>query len=55
MPQIAVYFGMFGMKDHTTVSHAIKKILELAKVDKNFKELIDRLSTKINSLKSKFD
>jgi chromosomal replication initiator protein len=52
MPQIAVYFGM---KDHTTVSHAIKKILELAKVDKNFKELIDRLSTKINSLKSKFD
>ncbi len=52
MPQIAVYFGM---KDHTAVSHAIKKIIELIDVDDNFKVLIDELSTKINAIKSKFD
>jgi len=52
MPQIAVYFGM---KDHTAVSHAIKKIIELKDIDETFKALIDELSTKINSLKSKFD
>ncbi len=52
MPQIAVYFGM---KDHTAVSHAIKKITELIDVDDNFKVLIDELSTKINAIKSKFD
>jgi chromosomal replication initiator protein len=52
MPQIAVYFGM---KDHTAVSHAIKKIIELKNIDENFKALIDELSIKINSLKSKFD
>jgi chromosomal replication initiator protein len=52
MPQIAVYFGM---KDHTAVSHAIKKIIEIVEVDNNFKVLIDELSMKINSIKSKFD
>ncbi len=48
MPQIALYFGM---KDHTSVSHAIKKITEIADKDKEFKTLIDELSVKINKLK----
>jgi len=45
MPQIAIYFGM---KDHTAVSHTMKKITELIKTDDNFKLLLDELSTKIN-------
>ena len=47
MPQIA---GYFGMKDHTTVSHAMKKVEELSK-DNNFKALLDELSNKIKQKK----
>jgi chromosomal replication initiator protein len=46
MPQIALYFNM---KDHTTVSHAMKKIAEILKKDEKFKVLIEELSNKINS------
>ena len=50
MPQIAVYFGM---KDHTAVSHAMKKINELINNDENFKLLLEEFSNKITSQKSK--
>jgi len=46
MPQIAMYFGM---KDHTTISHAMKKINEIIKKDKNFQLLLEELSNKINT------
>ena len=49
MPQIALYFGM---RDHTSVSHAIKKITEIADEDEEFKTLIDELSVKVNKLKA---
>jgi chromosomal replication initiator protein len=49
MPQIAVYFGM---KDHTAVSHAMKKIHEIIEEDENFKVLLEELSNKITSLKA---
>jgi chromosomal replication initiator protein len=52
MPQIALYFGM---KDHTTVSHTMRKIKELLEEDKNFKLLLEELSNKINYSKSKHD
>ena len=45
MPQIAVYFGM---KDHTAVSHAMKKVKETMENDINFKVLLEELSNKIN-------
>jgi chromosomal replication initiator protein len=45
MPQIAVYFNM---KDHTAVSHAMKKVADMLKDDSDFKILLDELSTKIN-------
>jgi len=45
MPQIAVYFGM---KDHTAVSHAMKKINELVDNDENFKVLLEEFSNKIS-------
>jgi len=48
MPQIAVYFGM---KDHTAVSHAMKKINEVVEEDENFKVLLEEFSNKITSLK----
>lgn len=44
MPQLAQYFGM---KDHTTISHTMKKINELLKSDENFKVKIDELNNKI--------
>lgn len=44
MPQLAQYFGM---KDHTTISHTMKKISELLKTDENFKVKIDELNNKI--------
>jgi len=44
MPQIAVYFGM---KDHTAVSHAMKKINEIIESDENFKVLLEELSNKV--------
>ena len=46
MPQLAQYFGM---KDHTTISHTMKKINELLKSDENFKLKIDELSNKISA------
>ncbi|HHD81867.1 MAG TPA: chromosomal replication initiator protein DnaA [Campylobacterales bacterium] len=46
MPQIAVYFGM---KDHTAVSHAMKKINEQLEEDENFKVLLEEFSNKITS------
>jgi len=52
MPQIAIYFGM---KDHTAVSHTMKKINELIKTDDNFKLLLDELSTKINKKSIKIE
>jgi chromosomal replication initiator protein len=47
MPQIAVYFGM---KDHTAVSHAMKKVKETMENDESFKVLLEELSNKINQL-----
>ncbi|WP_457602525.1 chromosomal replication initiator protein DnaA [Nitratifractor sp.] len=46
MPQIALYFGM---KDHTAISHAMKKINEIVDNDENFKVLLEELSNKIGS------
>ena len=46
MPQIAMYFGM---KDHTAISHAMKKINEIIDNDENFKLLLEELSNKINT------
>ena len=46
MPQIAVYFGM---KDHTAVSHNMKKINEMVEKDENFKVLLEELSNKVGS------
>jgi len=47
MPQIALYFGM---KDHTSISHAMKKIKEIIAHDENFKVLLEELSNKIGTL-----
>lgn len=47
MPQLAQYFGM---KDHTAVSHTMKKINELMKNDEDFKIKIDELSNKISTM-----
>lgn len=44
MPQIAKYFGM---KDHTTISHSMRKIKEIIDFDEKVKLLIDELSNKI--------
>jgi len=49
MPQLAHYFGM---KDHTAVSHTMKKIQEIMKNDEDFKIKVDELSNKISSLTS---
>ncbi len=48
MPQIAVYFGM---KDHSAVSHAMKKIDEIIEKDENFKVMLEELSNKIHTEK----
>ncbi len=45
MPQLAHYFGM---KDHTAVSHTMKKIHEMMKNDEDFKIKVDELSNKIS-------
>ncbi len=47
MPQLAQYFGM---KDHTAISHTIKKINELIKDDEDFKTKIDELTNKITNI-----
>ena len=46
MPKIA---QNFGMKDHTAVSHTMKKINELIKNDSDFKIKIDELLNKITT------
>ena len=46
MPQIAVYFGM---KDHSAISHAMKKINQIIDDDENFKVLLEELSNKIHN------
>jgi len=46
MPQLAQYFGM---KDHTAISHTIKKINDLIKDDEDFKLKIEELTNKITS------
>ena len=46
MPQLAQYFGM---KDHTAISHTLKKINELIKNDEDFKTKIEELTNKITS------
>jgi chromosomal replication initiator protein len=49
MPQIALYFGM---KDHSTVSHAMKKIEQMIDNDENLKMLLEELANKINTAKT---
>ncbi len=46
MPSLAQYFGM---KDHTAVSHAMKKINEMVEKDETFKAKIEELSHKITA------
>ncbi len=46
MPQLAQYFGM---KDHTAISHTMKKINELLKKDEDFKVKVEELSNKITA------
>ncbi len=46
MPQIALYFGM---KDHTAISHTMKKINEIIENDENFKVLLEDLSNKVHT------
>ena len=46
MPQLAIYFGL---KDHSAISHAMKKIHQIIDEDENFKVLLEELSNKINS------
>ncbi len=46
MPTIAKYFGM---KDHSAVSKALKKVDEMIESDANFKSKIELLSNKISS------
>jgi len=46
MPQLAQYFGM---KDHTAISHTLKKINELMQNDEDFKVKIAELTNKITS------
>lgn len=46
MPQLAQYFGM---KDHTAISHTIKKINSLILTDEDFKTKIDELINKIST------
>ncbi len=46
MPQLAQYFGM---KDHTAISHTLKKINELIQNDEDFKTKIEELTNKLTS------
>ena len=46
MPQIALYFGL---KDHSAISHTMKKINEIIENDENFKVIIEELSNKIHT------
>ena len=49
MPALAQYFGM---KDHTSVSHAMKKIKEQIEKDADFKLLLEEIKNKIKHLNS---
>jgi chromosomal replication initiator protein len=44
MPDIAKFLGM---KDHSSISHNIKKANELIEKDENFKLIIENLKNKI--------
>lgn len=44
MPNIAQYLGM---KDHSSISHSIKKANELIETDENFKVIIENLKNKV--------
>ena len=44
MPDIAKFLSM---KDHSSISHNIKKTNELIKKDENFKIIIENLKNKI--------
>jgi chromosomal replication initiator protein len=44
MPNIAQYLGM---KDHSSISHSIKKANELIESDENFKVIIENLKNKV--------
>ncbi|WP_455757233.1 chromosomal replication initiator protein DnaA [Sulfurimonas sp.] len=46
MPQLAQYFGM---KDHTAISHTLKKINSLILTDEDFKTKIEELTNKITA------
>ena len=46
MPQLAQYFGM---KDHTAISHTLKKINSLISTDEDFKTKIEELTNKITA------
>lgn len=46
MPQLAKYFGM---KDHTAISHTLKKIKDLIENDDDFKAKINELTNKIKA------
>ncbi len=46
MPQLAQYFGM---KDHTAISHTIKKINNFIKDDEDFRVKIEELTNKITA------
>ena len=46
MPQLAQYFGM---KDHSSISHMLKKINELIKNDEDFKTKINELTNKLTA------
>jgi chromosomal replication initiator protein len=37
------------MKDHTAISHTMKKINEIIENDENFKVQLEELSNKVNS------
>ena len=47
MPQLAQYFGM---KDHTAISHTLRKIAELIENDEDFRVKIAELSNKITNI-----
>jgi len=47
MPQLAKYFGM---KDHTAISHTLKKINSLMQNDDDFKTKIEELTNKITTV-----
>ena len=48
MPQIAMHFGL---KDHSAVSHTMKKIEQVLEEDENFKVIVEELKNKIKSQK----